>query len=275
MGTFLWILFGIFALIWLLKQISSRNLILNCFRRGNVIVNGLRGMGKDVMFSWVVNKRQIEYCSNVDYSKGNRYVKFDPEYLSLGGNTFENFMDGAIIPYKYPLSDGCDFYISDAGVYFPSQEFSKLNKKYPSVALFQALSRHVGDCNFHCNVQNLNRLWDKIREQSDCYVMMKGTKFLINRKKHPKLSKYLNFCYTMKGYVYERYDSAVARVKPMKRRWGRLGKIEYDKFLASYGEIRKFKITAFGRPSYNDRIFKEMLEENYVEDRSEETSEAC
>ena len=260
----LYAIIAIILLCWLLTEVSSRKLIVTTFRDGNVIVTGLRGRGKDLLFSWVINKRCIEYCSNVDYSKGNRYVPFEGKYLSLGGNTFSNFVSGLIIPYEYPLADGIDFYISDAGVYFPAQENARLNMWYPSYSLFQALSRHIGDCNFHCNVQNLNRLWDKIREQSDHYVTMVKTRW------------FFKCIYVMKGYVYDNYDACVKRVKPMKRRWGRLGKIEFDKFTAAYGTIKKFRITAVGKPSYDSRRFKQILkgEKRNVEAGPEEASKA-
>ncbi len=262
MQTILIIALCLILFVTLIRQISSRKLVLGCFCDGNVIVTGLRGRGKDLLFDWVINMRNKEYCSNVDYTKGNSYVPFEGKYLSLGGNTFENFIEGKIIPYEYPLDDGTDYYISDASVYFPSQENNKLNRWYPSYSLFQALSRHLGDCNFHCNCQNLNRLWDKIREQSDCYILMRRSRWHLHGLYH-----------TMSGYVYDNYESCLKRIKPMKRRWGRIGKIEFDKFQAAYGEIRKFKIISFRRPSYDSRRFKKILEgdrEN-AENRPEET----
>lgn len=264
MSTFILIVIGLILLVLIIKEMRSRKLVLGCFRDGNVITTGLRGRGKDLLFDWVINQRCVEYCSNVDYSKGNRYVEFKGEYLSLGGNVFENFINGDIIPYEYPLPDGIDYYISDAGVYFPAQEVGKLNKKYPSYALFQALSRHLGDCNFHCNVQNLNRLWDKIREQSDCYILMRKTKWYGKR------------LHVMSGYVYDNLESCIKRIKPMKRRWGRLGKIEYDKFCAAYGEIRKFKIHSLRKPTYDSRRFKKILageDKENAEIGSQETPE--
>lgn len=242
------IILGIILLFWLLSEMKSRRMVLSSFLDGNVIVTGLRGKGKDLLFDWTINKRNKKYISNVDYTKGTCYEEFKADYLSLGGNTFENFVDGNIIPYEYPIEDGVDYYISDAGVYFPAQEFKRLTQKYPSYALFQALSRHLGDCNFHCNCQNLNRLWDKIREQSDCYILMTGTKWRFGKLVH-----------VMTGYIYDNYDSCVKRVKPMKKRWGRLGKIEYDKFTGAYGNIRKFTIHSIRRPTYDSRRFKQIL----------------
>ena len=153
---------------------------------------------------------------------------------------------------------GIDYFISDAGIYFPSQEFSRLNKIYPSLPVFQALSRHLGDCNFHANVQNLNRLWDKIREQADCYLLC------------TRCSVFFHKFVSQTIYYYDRYQSCVDRVKPMKKRWGRMGKIEYDKFVANYGTIKKLKIWGILRYKFDSRRFKAILEENYHEEESDE-----
>ena len=213
-----------------ISRLLSWRFIKRCFYEGNVIVTGLRGRGKDVLFSLVTNSSKGKYISNVDYTGDNRYIPFELMDISVGGNTFDNFLRSDLKPYKYPFDDGIDYFLSDSGIYFPSQEFSKLNKIYPSLPIFQALSRHLGDCNFHANVQNLNRLWDKIREQADSYLRCERCKVRFGR------------FVTLSLYYYDRYQSCVDRVLPMKKRWGRMGKIEYDKFTASYGTIKKLKI---------------------------------
>ena len=170
MAVILIIVAVIFLFICLSRLLSWR-FVKRCFYEGNVIVCGLRGRGKDVLFSLVTNSCKSKYISNIDYTGDNRFINFKLEDIGVGGNTFENFISNRIKPYSYPYEDGIDYFISDSGIYFPSQEFSRLNKLFPSVPVFQALSRHLGDCNFHCNVQNLNRLWDKIREQADTYIL--------------------------------------------------------------------------------------------------------
>jgi hypothetical protein len=232
---------------FILTRLLNWRFVLRCFNDGNVIVTGLRGRGKDVLFSLVTNSSKCKFISNIDYTGDNRYLPFKLEDISVGGNTFNNFIQDKVVPYNYPYADGIDYYISDAGIYFPSQEFSQLNKFYPSVPVFQALSRHLGDCNFHCNVQNLNRLWDKIREQADTYLLCSKCKVRFKR-----------FVF-MTVYYYDRYQSCVDRVKPMKKRWGRLGKIEYDKFVGQYGQIRRLKIWGYLRHDYDSRRFKTIL----------------
>lgn len=169
--------------------------IIRYFKRGNVSVCGLRGRGKDMLMANVVVRRRKPYVSNVDY--GGEFIRFDPNLINLSGNTYKSFLSGNVVPYCFPYEDGTDFYISDVGVYFPSQYCSELNKQFPHIPAFMALTRHLGDCNFHYNVQNLNRCWDKIREMSDIYIMCRR-------------------CIVILGLVfqtvriYEKYDSAVS-----------------------------------------------------------------
>jgi hypothetical protein len=63
----------------------------------------------------------------------------------------------------------------------------------------------------------------------------------------------------MTVYYYDRYQSCVDRVKPMKKRWGRLGKLEFDKYTATYGNIRRLKIWGVIRHDYDSRRFKTIL----------------
>lgn len=126
------------------------------FRDGNVCVTGLRGRGKDMLIANVVMRRKKPYVSNVDY--GGKWYPFKPEDIDCGKNTYKEFISGDVNKYVYPYPDGTDIYVSDAGIYFPSQYCGELNKQYPYMATFQQISRHVGKCNFHSNTQNLNRL---------------------------------------------------------------------------------------------------------------------
>lgn len=253
------IVFTVVAFLFFIRQLSTRRLLMDCFNSGSCVVSGMKGRGKDMLFCWVVNKRRKQYISNVTYSKRLERIPFNAlDQFNIGGNKCTDFIDGTLHPYSYPYPDGVDFYISDAGVYFPSNEFSLLNKRYPSFPLFQAISRHLGDCNIHWNVQNINRLWDKAREQCDSYFFMNKCKVFRGTK-----------IFRMSFYYYDRYDSCLQRVKPMKKRMGKQAKLAYDTFTANFGVIRKCVLWGKIPYRYDDRIFKTMLEVNSCVDESE------
>lgn len=233
--------------------------IIKLFNSGNVCVTGLRGCGKDMLMSNVVVRRKLSYVSNVNYDgrprkRGRRsiYRPFNPlDYDTK--NTYEDFINGKVKSYTFPHVDGTDIYISDAGVYFPSQYCSELNKKYGGLVSFMALSRHLGACNVHINVQNLNRCWDKIREQSDTYISC-------------------NRCFVFLGFVlqvvtiYENYDSCVKRVPPFRMSRPLFNKdrqqqyeIAYTTFVTNHGKIRRGILFYRNKSKYDTRIFKTMM----------------
>lgn len=227
--------------------------ILKLFRAGNVCVCGLRGRGKDMLMSNVVVRRDMPYVSNVDY--GGDHIDFDPLNYACGGNTFEEFINGDLNPYVYPHEDGTDIYVSDAGVYFPSQYCKELNKRYGFLSTFMALSRHLGECNFHFNVQNLNRVWDKIREQSDIYIMCNRCIVLFGKLVVQKVT------------VYEKYESAVDRVPPYRAPNIRMNSdrklslsMEKQRYRTAHGEIKPMLLMYVNRSNYDTRVFKHMLE---------------
>lgn len=232
--------------------------IVKLFEDGNVSVCGLRGRGKDMLIANVIWRRKRPYISNVDYG-GDSYP-FNPLEFDCGKNTYKDFIAGSIKPYVYPYPDKVDIYVSDAGIYFPSHFCNELNKAYPFFPTFQALTRQLGECNFHFNAQNLNRVWDKIREQSDTYIMC-------------------NWCLVLFGYVlqkvtiYELYDSAVRRVPPFriprpllnpdrKFQW----EMAYQNYLIAHGKIKTRLLLYKNRSNYDTRIFKEMLKNGKVPD---------
>lgn len=226
--------------------------IIKLFEEGNVCVCGLKGRGKDMLMSNVVVRRKLPYVSNVDYG-GNHY-SFDPSVMSCGGNFYSNFISGNLNPYTYPYPDLTDIYISDAGIYFPTQYCSKLDRDYPYFPTFMACSRHLGDCSVHFNVQNLNRVWTKIAEQSDCYLMALGCR-LIGKFVFQKIR------------YYDKYQSCVDRVKPFKvnlpligsgqtRYQVRLAKQQHE---SSYGVIKDMYLIYIHRSNYESRFIRDIL----------------
>lgn len=228
--------------------------IKRLFERGNVCVCGLRGTGKDMLIANVTARRRLPYISNVDY--GGEYHPFSPYEFDIGGNTYDNFINGNIRHYIYPYPDGYDVYISDVGVYFPSQYCNELNRKYAHFPTFYALSRQLGDCNVHFNVQSLNRAWDKLREQSDTYVLCLGCKVILG-------------IVFQKVRIYDKYESALNKVLPYPLRVPlfaspqtrfnvKMVKATYE---ANHGTIKTRFLVYRNKSTYDTRIFRKMLEE--------------
>lgn len=241
-----------------------KTLIRKYFARGSVCVTGQRGRGKDMLMANVVARRKAPYVSNIDYScPGSDYHKLDYSEINLNGMTFRDLVSGNIRKYKYAYPEGADIYISDIGIYFPSQYCNELNKLYPGIPLFLALSRQIADCSVHLNVQNLSRAWDKFREQSDmyitadrCLVLFKG-RFVIQRI-----------------IIYDRADSCQARVRPCRVRRGR-GKearaqveIYRDNFFNQHGSVQARWLFYRNKSKYDTRYFKSLLIEEEGSDES-------
>lgn len=226
--------------------------LIKLFRSGNVCVFGLRGRGKDLLMSNVVVRRELPYVCNTDY--GGEHIPLHMPDFDCGRNTYDNFLLGDVHPYTYPFDDGVDIYISDAGVYFPAQYCNELNKKYGYFSTFMALSRHLGECNVHFNVQNLNRVWDKIREQSDIYICCNWSRILFGKYVMQKIT------------VYELYESAVKRVPPYRAPKVRMNndrslqvQMAKQNYRIAHGDIRQRVIFYKNKSSYDTRIFKKML----------------
>ena len=55
------IVLGLILLVLLVKEMSSRKLVLGCFRDGNTITTGLRGRGKDLLFDTNMETKEYSY----------------------------------------------------------------------------------------------------------------------------------------------------------------------------------------------------------------------
>lgn len=228
--------------------------MIRFFEDGNVCVCGLRGRGKDMLMANVVVRRSLPYVSNIDY--GCDHHEFNYSDFDCGRNTYVEFISGDVRQYEYPFDDGTDVYLSDAGIYFPSQFCSDLNRKFQYMPVFQAISRHVGNCNFHFNTQNLNRVWDKIREQSDIYILCRRC-IVIGSVVLQLVT------------VYDKYQSAVDRQKPFRVPLPLLANKEMRlqhsimkaQFEATHGSIKNMFLVYRNKSTYDTRRFKKMLEE--------------
>lgn len=230
--------------------------IVRLFRKGNVCVTGLRGTGKDMLTANVVARRRSPYVSNVDY--GGNFYPLDFDKINAGGNIYKDFIAGQPKYYEYPYPYGSDIYLSDAGVYLPSQFCNELNRDYKSMAVYQALSRQISGNNFHINVQNLNRLWDKVREQSDLYIRCNWCKVLFRGR-----------LVLQKVTLYERAESCQNRVPPCRVKIGLLDSLSpsrrlqkemfIDSYTCSHGTIISHFLIYRNRSKYDTLIFKELL----------------
>lgn len=229
--------------------------IVKLFKKSNVCVSGLRGCGKDMMISNVIRRRKEPYVANIDY--GGEYAPLDFDHINCGGNTYKNIIKGDVKSYEYPYSKGSDIYISDIGVIFPSQYCSQLNNQFPEVPTFMALSRHLGRCNVHINTQNLNRCWDKVREQSDTYINCRWCKVL-----NLKFIKIVFQGIT----IYDKYQSCVDRVKPCRVRVpifnkvARMNALTYrDNFINTHGKVKNKLLIYRHKGDYNTYHFYDLL----------------
>ena len=229
--------------------------IVKLYNKNSVSVCGKKGRGKDMLTANVVARRKGKYyISNVDYKvKGKTFIDFNPAKLRTG-NTYSDFIERRTKKYIYPYPDGTDIYVSDCGVYFPAQYCNELNRDYKDIPTFMALSRQLGDCYVHTNAQTLNRVWDKIREQSDIYIDCRWCKVL------------LGFV-IQKVRIYERYESAVNAVPPCRIKVPLMNAdrkqralIEREQYLCAHGSIKSKLLIYRNKSKYDTRRFKTILE---------------
>lgn len=233
--------------------------VIKLFENGNVCVFGLRGKGKDMLLANVIMRRKLPYLSNMDY--GGKFIPLDLETLDCGKNKYENFIEGKVKKYIFPYPDETDIYISDAGIYFPAQYCNELNKKYPHFATFQSLTRQLGLCNFHTNAQALNRVYDKIREQSDTYILCMNCKVLLKGK-----------VVIQRIRTYDMYESAERKVPPLRLSAPLFNKeakatirTAKEKYKAEHGTIKTRWLFYINKSKYDTRYFKKLLASGEVE----------
>jgi len=233
--------------IFLIKHCLFIKNIVDNFKHCNVIVFGKKGSGKDLVFQWVIYKRKKEhYYANLDYgyNGSNTLLK----EVSVYPNTYDTIVSNEIIKTEHKFKEKSDIYISDIGIFLPSYMDSTLYKKFPSMPIFYALSRHLYANNVHCNTQNLERCWKALREQADFYVWARKTL---------RLFGYL----IIKVNTYDKYESAKARLEPLKARFfNKYSKSEVDLYNAQNGDIRSghiiLKIKSI---KYDTRAFENIL----------------
>lgn len=234
--------------IWFLYVcISTKNRIVREFKHCNVIVFGKKGNGKDVLFQKVIDTRKDTYFANLDYGGDFNIVSLKD--ISVSPNTYDDFINGKITKIdKNELMENKDIYISDGGIYLPSQYDTKLYKTYPSFPIFYALSRHLYNNNVHVNTQNLSRVWKALREQADYYIKCRG---VLN----------LGFGLLVKTTEYEKYESALNGVEPIKALlFNKINKADIQQYVAKNGFIKKGFIFIFKKHiKYDTRAFSKII----------------
>lgn len=248
----------LFVAYFVILEILNVSYIKKRFNNGNVIVFGHKGKGKDLLFQKVINKRRNKsYFSNIDY--GKKFNKLDMAMIDLAPNIFENMIENNVVKIIDPLGvENTDIYLSDGGIYFPSQYDTLLNKKYRSFGLAYALSRHLWNNNIHVNTQALSRVWKLLREQADTYIKCRYTL---------KLPFILVTAYT----IYDKYSSAENDVRPIKARFrNKVSKAEVDIYNGSNGLVKNGFIVQLKKSvKYDTRIFKKIMFKSQVTSDSE------
>ena len=231
--------------------------IMRLFDHGNVCVVGMRGTGKDMLMSNVAVRRRKPYISNINYDGKNEknFIELDLTKLDVKNDCF-SFIEGKINPYVFPYADGTDVYISDSSVYFPNYQTLPLNKRYEGLVNFMALSRQLACANVHINAQNLNRVWEKIPEQSDRYIYCKSCRVF-------------GKIVFQRVIIYQKRDSCEARIPPMPTpRYGLSRRTNFDRqsyelqrlaYTAKYGEIVPLTLIYVNKSNYDTRRFKTIL----------------
>lgn len=238
----------IFALVIAYKHYTTKKRIKNAFTSGSVMVSGRKRFGKDVLFQTMINSRNETYFANINY--GGDYHHIEMKDLLLGDNDYKSFIDGKVTQCeKIDKLEGHDIYISDGGVYLPSQMDSYLHKIYPSFPITYALSGHMYNNGIHVNTQRLDRVWKALREQADYFVRM--------RKRCLKLPFFIVLFTT----EYEKYESAVQELSPMKSTlFNKYSKAEKELYKAQHGFIKDGLIIVSKRSlHYDTRAFHKVI----------------
>lgn len=227
------------------------------FENHNVMVDGCKGSGKDLLFGNVIAYRKKHYASNLNY--GGKFMSLDLSLLDCGGNTYDTLINNKVKRYISPYGEDCDIYLSDAGIYLPSQYFAELNKKYQGLSMFQAMTRQLNSSRFHVNTQSINRVFDKIREQSDIWI-------------HCRKCIYIKGLVIQFITIYDKFESCLNRVRPCRIRVPRRDKVAKmnamlyrDNYYNTYGDVKNRVLIYFNKSKHDTRYFKKLFENGVVE----------
>ena len=230
--------------------------IQRLFKNGSVCVTGMRGTGKDMLMANVACRRP-HHISNVEYGDG--YIPLNFDSLNIQ-NDNHALVSGKITPYVYPYPSGVDIFISDVGIYFPSQFNDHLNKRYPTLPYFLALSRQLGpDVNVHINTQNLGRCWLMLREQSAVYLRCVWCKVF-------------GKIVIQRVVVYDKYESCVNRADPFwypscptfasseeRRLHSNNKRMALQRYRETHGSVKSMILIYRNKSTYDTHYFRTLL----------------
>ena len=204
--------------------------------------------------------RRPAHVSNVPYGKG--YIPLDFHAIDIG-NDNHALVSGKVKPYIYPYPADTDIFISDVGIYFPSQFNDHLNHKYATLPFFFALSRQLGpNVNVHINTQSLNRCWKILREQSDTFVRCIWCKVL-------------GRLVIQKVIVYDKYETCLNRADPFwypscpafasaeeKHIHMNNKRMALQRYKETHGNVKAMYLVYVNRAEYDTHYFRTLLNEN-------------
>jgi hypothetical protein len=238
---------ALFLFIVIKNELNYKFLIKQ-FDRFNIITFGKKGTGKDLFFQSIIHKRKKPYYSNISYGY-NQLKEISVGDISVSPNTFDNSLENNFIKVPAVFKEKVDFFISDGGIYLPSQYDSSIDKKYPSMFIFYVLIRHLYNSNIHINYNgSITRLYKKLREQADGYIKM---------RRSIKLFGFM----IMLGTYYDKYESAEQSLLPLKvAMLNKYSKADGLLYQAQNGSIKDFfLIIRIKNIKYNTRYFKDKL----------------
>lgn len=263
---------GVFlGLVFFVRSFFFSRFLIKNFKARNVIVDGKKGTGKDLLFQYVIHKRHARYYANIDFDGPTRYYKRGKKKgqpkpkkliklvsggdMNVSPNTYLQFINGEVdvVPrdYAHAFEENADVYISDGGIYFPSQMDSVLHKQFPSFPIYYALSRHLAHHNIHINTQNVGRVWKALREQADFFV------HVVRNIKLPGII-------LVKCWTYDNVNSAMSLVRPIKSRlFNKFSKSNVDLHRSQNGIIKGGWIIIRKRYiKYDTRAFEKLIYAN-------------
>lgn len=227
--------------------------LVRLFEHYSVSVSGDKGSGKDLITNNVIARRRLPHVSNLPTNLPD-YFPFEYDKIDLKC-TYKDLVSGNVPHYVFPYPMGTDIYLSDCGVYYPSQFCNELNRDYKSLPTFLGLSRQLGNCRVHQNTQSCNRVFDKIREQCDRYVRCRKTLKL-------PFGYFITFT-----TEYDRYDSCEARIRPCRVPIGSImspesrmmSRVARDQFYNQHGSVKDHIYIYRNKAKYDTLYFGELF----------------